>query len=197
MAALANKFYSERRFEIVEEYYELTKETEKHRFKELEAAIRIQAYFRMYIKRTLYKEMKSSVRKIKRAWKCHQTRKQYWKKIDEELMLRRREFYSAAVINIQRVYRGYYFRKYTHDFYARMHYLDHLRSKNQEMRESMNKYYDALKAEQARQQEDYARLEFNKLASSLHHLTSTKAIPGVYRHLEQVSDFGKSSINLP
>lgn len=196
MAATARKFYTERQFGIVVEYYELTRETEKHRFKELEAAIKIQAYYRMHMRRTLYKEMKRSVLLLQRAWRCRLVRKRYWKKIDEELAFQRQQFYSSAVLNIQRVFRGFYFRKYHHDFYARKQYIEHLKSKNSEMRESMQKYYEGLLLEQSRQQEQYARLEFHKLASSLHHLASTKAIPGVYRHLEQVSDFGKTAINL-
>jgi hypothetical protein len=34
--------------------------------------------------------------------------------------------------------------------------------------------------EETKRQEETARAEFAQLASNLHHLTSTKAIPGVY-----------------
>jgi hypothetical protein len=196
MAVLAKKLYTERRFGIVVEYYELTRETEKHRFKELEAAVKLQAYYRMHMCLVYYKEMQLSVLKLQRAWRCHLIRKRFWKRIEEELTFQRQEMYAAAVLTIQRVFRGFYFRKYHHDFYARKQYIEHLKSKNTEMRASMQTYYEGLLGDQARQQEQYARLEFHRLASSLHHLASTKAIPGVYRHLEQVSDFGKTAINL-
>ena len=58
----------------------------------------------------------------------------------------------------------------------------------------MSKYKQQLVADEQKRQEDYARMEFYKLSTNLHHLTSTKAVPGVYKGLEEVSDFGKHSL---
>lgn len=58
----------------------------------------------------------------------------------------------------------------------------------------MNKYKQDLIADEQKRQEEYARMEFYKLSTNLHHLTSTKAVPGVYKTLEEVSDFGKHSL---
>lgn len=93
------------------------------------------------------------------------------------------------------MYRGYYSRKYIHDFYARKKYIEHIKKKNEKRIDKLNKHFADQVVEDQRRQEEYARLEFYKLASSLHHLTSTKAIPGVYKRLEEVSDFGKHTLS--
>lgn len=37
-------------------------------------------------------------------------------------------------------YRGYYSRKYEHDFYARKTYLNHVMTKNEEVRKKLSEY---------------------------------------------------------
>ena len=77
-------------------------------------------------------------------------------------------------------YRGYYSRKYEHDFYARKKYLQHVETKNEEVRRNLDAHHkESAQAEQKRQEQS-ARTEFAELAGILHHLTSTKAVPGVY-----------------
>eukprot|EP00350_Pseudokeronopsis_sp_OXSARD2_P012805 CAMPEP_0170556642 /NCGR_PEP_ID=MMETSP0211-20121228/17936_1 /TAXON_ID=311385 /ORGANISM="Pseudokeronopsis sp., Strain OXSARD2" /LENGTH=45 /DNA_ID= /DNA_START= /DNA_END= /DNA_ORIENTATION= len=44
-----------------------------------------------------------------------------------------------AVI-IQKYYRGFYSRKYEHDFYARKNYLNHVDQKNSEVMKQLNDY---------------------------------------------------------
>lgn len=77
-------------------------------------------------------------------------------------------------------YRGYYSRKYEHDFYARKKYLQHVQNKNEEVRKDLDQYHSEKLKEQQNLAEDCARTEFGELAQNLHHLSSTKAIPGVY-----------------
>ena len=81
---------------------------------------------------------------------------------------------------IQKYYRGYYSRTYTHDFYARKNYLEHVKMKNDEVRKNLEEHHKSNLMEEQKRQEQTARTEFAELASNLHHLCSTKAIPGVY-----------------
>ena len=77
-------------------------------------------------------------------------------------------------------YRGYYSRKYEHDFYARKKYLQHVEQKNDEVRQLLEAHHGEKVREENQRQEECARTELGELASNLHHLASTKAIPGVY-----------------
>lgn len=77
-------------------------------------------------------------------------------------------------------YRGYYSRKYEHDFYARKQYLAHVANKNEDVRKLLNSHHKELQRQEEIRQEECARTEFGELAQNLHHLSSTKTIPGVY-----------------
>ena len=45
-------------------------------------------------------------------------------------------------------YRGYYSRKYEHDFYARKTYLNHVQTKNEEVRKKLTDYQRQLAFEE-------------------------------------------------
>lgn len=77
-------------------------------------------------------------------------------------------------------YRGFYSRKYEHDFYARKAYLQHVETKNEEVRRILDSHHKERIGDEQKRQEQCARTEFAELAGNLHHLTSTRAIPGVY-----------------
>lgn len=196
MSSFHDFFYSSRKSEVLDSFYQETQETEKFRFKEIAAAVQIQALFRMHRQRKTYLEEVRAVNLIKRIYRGYRTRKGFWGKIQQALSLQMRKFYDSSATAIQRVYKGYYSRRYYHDFYARKKYLEHIQNKNEKRLRKLEEYRREQDAEDQKRQEDYARLEFYKLASSLHHLTSTRAIPGVYKALEEVSDFGKHSLRV-
>lgn len=187
-------FYVIRKSRIISEFYDLVNETEKYRFKELKAAVKIEALWRMYKQRKCYLHQQWAVSVIKRVFRGYRTRKNFWKLTSNALAYQRKEFFSSCATSIQRIYRGFYSRKYLHDFYARKKYLKYIEGKNQRRIEKMGKYKQQLVADEQNRQEEYARMEFYKLSTNLHHLTSTKAVPGVYKTLEEVSDFGKHSL---
>ena len=56
----------------------------------------------------------------------------------------------------------------------------HVQQKNEEVRKQLEEYQRKTALEESKLQEQTARTEFHELASNLHHLASTKAIPGVY-----------------
>eukprot|EP00356_Strombidium_inclinatum_P011550 CAMPEP_0170481816 /NCGR_PEP_ID=MMETSP0208-20121228/2115_1 /TAXON_ID=197538 /ORGANISM="Strombidium inclinatum, Strain S3" /LENGTH=134 /DNA_ID=CAMNT_0010754587 /DNA_START=165 /DNA_END=570 /DNA_ORIENTATION=+ len=81
---------------------------------------------------------------------------------------------------IQKYFRGYFSRRYEHDFYARKNYLSDVQTKNEEIRKELEEWAKKTALEEAKLQEQTARTEFHELASNLHHLASTRIIPGVY-----------------
>lgn len=191
-----NEFYLERRSQAICDCFTQINETEKYRFKELTAAVKIESLWRMYRQRKHHLHQLEAVRVIKRVYRGYRTRKSYRKLTNMALLHQRASFFSSAAISIQRIYRGYFSRKYLHDFYARKKYLKYIEGKNQRRLEKMSKHQQQCYADEQKRQEEYARMEFFKLSTDLHHLSSTKAVPGVYRALEEVSDFGKHSIKL-
>ena len=86
--------------------------------------------------------------------------------------------YYATVI--QRAFKGYYSRKYVHDFFARKAYIESIKQKSEELRDQLSGHMEQqIEAEQDRA-EAAARDEFKKVTQNLHHLLSTASTPGVY-----------------
>lgn len=51
---------------------------------------------------------------------------------------------------------------------------------NEEVRKKLDDHFRETMQGEHKRQENYARTEFSELAGNLHHLTSTRAVPGVY-----------------
>lgn len=47
-------------------------------------------------------------------------------------------------------YRGFYSRKYEHDFYARKKYLQHVETKNDEVRRQLDEHHKKIKQEESK-----------------------------------------------
>ena len=71
-------------------------------------------------------------------------------------------------------------RKYKHDFYARKRYLNDVATKNDNVRNQLDDFRKTSEIEEQKRKEEIARMELTKVASNVHHLCSTQAIPGVF-----------------
>jgi len=165
---------------LIHEYYALLRETEKNRPREIRAAIVVQKFWRMYIIRKAYLRKRAAVVNISRVYRGHMTRKrvaQMKEEDDEEMQMR---FFKQQAAVIQRFFRGFHSRKYSHDFYARKKYIEHVKNKHEEVRKQLDDYHKMTELQEQKRQESTARAEFGQVVSSLHHLSSTKAIRGVY-----------------
>ena len=89
-------------------------------------------------------------------------------------------YFEAFATLIQKTFRGYYVRKYIHDYYARKRYLVDIQAKNADVLAQMAQYArdNAVALEEAR--ESKMRESAERLAAQLHHLKSTRAQAGVY-----------------
>jgi hypothetical protein len=51
---------------------------------------------------------------------------------------------------VQKYYRGFYSRKYEHDFYARKAYLQHVQQKNEDVRKQLDEFSRKAALEEAK-----------------------------------------------
>jgi len=58
--------------------------------------------------------------------------------------------------------------------------LQYVETKNDEVRRNLDEHNRNIAGDEQKRTEQCARTAFAELASNLHHLTSTKAVPGVY-----------------
>lgn len=80
----------------------------------------------------------------------------------------------------QRSFRGYYSRRYTHDFAARKAYIQSVVEKGEQLRQQLNEQYERQLVEEQFKAERKRCDEFKKVTRNLHHLVSTHSIPGIY-----------------
>jgi hypothetical protein len=89
-------------------------------------------------------------------------------------------FFTYHAISIQRLFRGFYSRKYVHNYLKRHEYIESVRKKGEEVREMMKVYREELEQVEAEQAREQQTREFRSLTSRLHHLVSTSTTPGVF-----------------
>ena len=77
-------------------------------------------------------------------------------------------------------FRGFYSRKYVHDFYARKEYLRQILEQNQKTIQQMNAYGEETRISYENEQMSKENTQCRLNAAKLHHLLSTKSVPGVY-----------------
>jgi hypothetical protein len=90
------------------------------------------------------------------------------------------QFFSYHAKLIQKIYRGFHSRKHVYDYYARKKYLNKLEVKNNEVKVQMEEYMRNSILEEQKRKEEAARAEFNEICKRVHHLASTRTIPGIY-----------------
>lgn len=147
---------------------------------ELGATVLIQRQVRRHFAYQQYKLKRYACKQISRVFRGHCGRRECERLAQalEEQALQCMFHYQASVI--QHVFRGFYSRKYKHDFRARKAYIANILAKSSELRLQL-----AANRERAAQEEQERKLremqdEFKKVAQKLHHLLSTKSRPGVY-----------------
>ncbi|NWX82303.1 SPT17 protein, partial [Nothoprocta pentlandii] len=81
---------------------------------------------------------------------------------------------------IQKRWRGYYIRKYTHNYYALKKYLEAVSVNNEIVRKELNEYAEMKEKEKRRKELEKKEKEKHYQARKMHYLLSTEQIAGVY-----------------
>ncbi|KTG06723.1 hypothetical protein cypCar_00040077 [Cyprinus carpio] len=86
-------------------------------------------------------------------------------------------FYNKMAVKIQQRWRGYYVRKYVHNYYARKRYLEGLTRKNEHIRRDLEEFAELQRRERERITLEKEEKEKSIQAQRLHFLLSTKQGP--------------------
>lgn len=124
----------------------------------------------MYLVLTNYKKIQRAVRTIKRMWKGFKIRVTFLKLKKLEKNKMQLSYFNSIATIVQKMFRGYYIRKYKHDFYARKRYLNNVAQKNSEIRDKLDEFKKQSEVEDQKRREEIARMELTKVASNVHHL---------------------------
>ncbi|CAD8178986.1 unnamed protein product [Paramecium octaurelia] len=166
---------------IVELYYEQVEQMETNYDMDNKYATKIQSYYRMYVLHKSYKKNQNATITIQKYCRAYLARQLVKQKLSECKNRRNIIYLSHQAQTIQRYFRGYIYRKYVHDFYLRKKQLELMNIKNQNFLQELRLKAEQEKEEEKIRHEQAAKQEFMKLATNLHHLTSTKSQPGIYK----------------
>jgi len=85
-----------------------------------------------------FKSITNASRFMQRVWRGHKGRSLFVNKLEEDHNGKQVRFFTEQAKIVQKYYRGFYSRKYEHDFYARKKYLSHVETKNEEVRRNLD-----------------------------------------------------------
>ena len=168
------------RFETFEEWTRLQEAAESSRAVERLSCISIQRLFRGQRVRAWISRMRAACVEIERVFRGHVGRvsagavNEAWAKHEEAAV-----FHYFAT-DCQRTFRGFYSRRYRHDFAARRAYIESVVKTGNDLRVRLEKQLVQQQITEREADEQGKREQFTKITQQLHHLVSTKSIPGVY-----------------
>ncbi|CAD8202932.1 unnamed protein product [Paramecium pentaurelia] len=166
---------------IIELYYDQVEQMESNYEIDNKQATKIQSYYRMYVLHKSYKKNQNATITIQKYCRAYLARQLVKQKLSESRNRRNIIYLFHQAQTIQRYFRGYIYRKYVHDFYLRKKQLELMNIKNQNFLQELRSKAEQEKEEEKIRHEQAAKQEFMKLAINLHHLTSTKSQPGIYK----------------
>merc|ERR1719402_132370 len=117
---------------------------------------------------------------IQSCFRGYQGRKRFQQIVGSAVDTMRSGYYVEMATRIQSRWRGYYTRKYKHNYYARKHYLDSVVRRNADVRDALAQYVEAQEEKQERENRRVEEQEKMLQARRLHYMRSTYQINGVF-----------------
>ncbi|OQR89267.1 hypothetical protein ACHHYP_06386 [Achlya hypogyna] len=148
--------------------------------KEARAAICIQRLFRGQRVRATISRMQTAEILIARVFRGHLGRHKAHKAARRRRHTEKQARFHHLARIIQTRYRGFYSRRYVHNFATRKTYLRELEAKGNALRATLAKRLEDQRAMELERVEEESREELVKITQNLHHLVGTAVTPGVF-----------------
>uniref|UniRef100_UPI0037E8C8E8 spermatogenesis-associated protein 17 n=1 Tax=Semicossyphus pulcher TaxID=241346 RepID=UPI0037E8C8E8 len=155
-------------------------QAEENRLKENRAAIRIQSWFRACKVRAYLSHLHKKAVIIQKIWRSFTARARFRQMVKEAYFIMKMNFYEEMAVRIQRRWRGFFVRKYVHNFYARKRYLEGVAANNEIVRRELDELEELQRRERACLEMVKEQTVKVYQAHRSHHLLSTKQCPGVF-----------------
>lgn len=166
--------------DIEDEYFIANTKTGDTNKMELHACLTIQRIWRGFKVRRELKRMCKSCVTLQAGIRGHLGRKRfgnYQRMVAEK---ERNAFFDACAATIQRWWRGYWSRKYTHSFIARRQYIEAIQAKSLEVSKQSQAHYEEEMRRIRQEMDEKMHEEFWESCKGRHHLVSTFVRPGVF-----------------
>ncbi|KAH7421534.1 hypothetical protein KP509_13G062600 [Ceratopteris richardii] len=117
---------------------------------------------------------------IQRVYRGHVARMSFWMKQVEATIQKRMSFINAKATLIQKIYRGFYCRKYVHSFYDRKHFIAAALDAGRGMKRNVQEYNLGMREKEQDATIKIVRSCIRSFWLTNHHLISTKSRNGLF-----------------
>mmetsp|Transcript_129784 Transcript_129784/g.225554 ORF Transcript_129784/g.225554 Transcript_129784/m.225554 type:complete len:389 (-) Transcript_129784:86-1252(-) len=166
--------------EAAKVYFAMKQAASDHSAREKQAIIKVQSVYRGSKVRDRWHAVLHNallVQRLSRGWLARVRTRAL--RLERTKALNTIFFHHCASV-IQKFFRGWWSRRYLHDYYGRKGYLGKVAKRGDWTKEYLRRHHAQKVAEAKAEEESQMRQEFDNLAGELHHLVSTKSIAGVY-----------------
>lgn len=165
----------------VEAIFAATDVAEENRLIECSAATKIQSVARMRRARVRYLHVRNCIESMQRTYRGYMSRRRFLDIVCMAKLNHQRAVYNHFATTIQRVFRGFYSRKWRSDFFSQKRYLQMVEARSQAVRNDAEQCRAQQEADTRVENEALRRHQFQAAAGGLHHLLSTAVRSGVLR----------------
>ncbi|CAE7343042.1 SPATA17 [Symbiodinium natans] len=165
---------------VFQNYFLLTQAASENLAREVRAVTRIQSVFRASKVRLSWRAVVAAtltVQRVARGWSGR--RRARLLRFQRLTRLQNHFFYQSAVV-IQRFFRGWSSRKHLHDYHGRKRYMEKCAQRGEWTQAYLAQEHQQSLTRGKMEEEEQMRQEIRNVAGEIHHLVSTKSIPGVY-----------------
>lgn len=165
---------------VMDKLHALQKDAEDNAELESQSANKIQQCFRGQSIRGMITAQRLAAQAIGRIFRGHMGRKRSNGEKQTKIRHERMAVFHYHSLLVQKRFRGFYSRRYYHDFFARKAYIQSVVVKSDALRVQLEKQLEEQQRKERETQIEKARSEFTEVTQNLHHLVSTKVTPGIY-----------------
>ncbi|CAE7349471.1 SPATA17 [Symbiodinium pilosum] len=166
--------------EVFRTYFALTQAASESLATEVEAVTRIQSVFRASKIRRSWRAVVGATLMIQRAVRGWSGRRKARSLRFQRLRHLQNLFFKQSAVVIQRFFRGWWSRRHLHDFQGRKRYIGRCAQRGEWTHTYLAHEHRERLALAKMEEEQQMRREFRAVAGEIHHLVSTKSVPGVY-----------------
>ena len=169
-----------RKASFLEGLQNLRDKARAHAEAEIAASTNIQRVYRGKVDRAFIAFKSGKAREIQRCFRGHCGRVEFNNRVLAKREKRVYALFKYFSMQIQRCFRGYYSRKYKSNHSDRKRFIGDLEETGRKVREMMYNYSMDQAIREEREAKEKEDRDFDFYASNLHHLMSTRQIPGVF-----------------
>lgn len=165
---------------IKNEYFERLKIAQENQEKEINGALLIESYFRMFVEKSHLNVLNRKAIIIQRLFRGYIGRKRFKYLSNLREIEWQKQKYSRLAILIQKIFRGYHSRKYILDFYARKAYIKQIETQSNILLNKLNSEYQIKRKQKEIENKQQSQEKFKQITQNLHHILSTKSCMGIF-----------------